>query len=145
MENWVAADLASYDGFSALLYSFVTLATLPDPYHPPEVGWDGNHVTETMTLADVLAVMADGGWSNPHDWQRQKIVAMMDYCAERHKKFLWAFGGWSDLTKTVSDDQVERLVDQLVALLSVGGDGIDFVRPRRVFHGVPNFPPPHRS
>ena len=51
----------------------------------------------------------------------------MDYAAQNGKKFIWAFGGWSDLTKTISDDQVGPLVDMLVTLLERhGGDGIDF-------------------
>ena len=51
----------------------------------------------------------------------------MNYAAQNGKKFIWAFGGWSDLTKTISDDQVGPLVDMLVTLLERhGGDGIDF-------------------
>merc|ERR1711933_647407 len=53
--------------------------------------------------------------------------ALMDYCTANNKKFLWAFGGWSDLKRTIADDQVDSLVDMLVELLEkVGGDGIDF-------------------
>ncbi|KAH8059222.1 hypothetical protein JL721_9316 [Aureococcus anophagefferens] len=82
-----------------------------------------------MTLADVLEVMTetDPTWDNEHDWQRVKIVALQDYAAANSKRFLWAFGGWSDLTKTIEDDQVDAVVEDLVALLALGGaDGVDF-------------------
>ena len=69
----------------------------------------------------------DPTWDNEHDWQRVKIVALQDYAAANSKRFLWAFGGWSDLTKTIEDDQVDAVVEDLVALLALGGaDGVDF-------------------
>merc|ERR1719295_816631 len=84
-----------------------------------------------MTLADVLDVMTlcDGcaAYENPHNWMRAKIVALMDYCTANGKTFLWAFGGGSDLKRTIADNQVDTLVAMLVELLeTVGGDGIDF-------------------
>jgi len=74
-------------------------------------------------------VLCDGcaAYENPHNWMRAKIVALMDYCTANGKTFLWAFGGWSDLKRTIADDQVDTLVAMLVELLeTVGGDGIDF-------------------
>jgi chitinase len=128
VENWKPLDTSELDGFTTLLYSFLTLDATPNVDHPREVRWGGEVVYDTMTLADVLAVMeeTDPAWENPHNWQKQKIDALIDYCRDTGKKFLWAFGGWSDLTKTVDDDQVEDLVDQLVQLLALGADGLDF-------------------
>ena len=99
--------------------------------HLRHIQWDGQAIYETMTLADVLEVMqlCEGcqPYDNPHNWQRQKIVALMDYCAANGKKFVWAFGGWSDLKRTISDGQIDDVVAMLVELLeTVGGDGIDF-------------------
>ena len=81
-------------------------------------GWPN----QVMQLCDGCAP-----WENEHNWMRQKIVALMDYCAANGKKFVWAFGGWSDLKRTISDGQVDDVVAMLVELLeTVGGDGIDF-------------------
>ena len=128
VENWKTMDTSELDGFTTLLYSFLTLDATPNVDHPREVEWAGAAVYDTMTLADVLAVMTetDPAWKNPHNWQKQKVDALIDYCRDTGKKFLWAFGGWSDLTKTTSDDQIEDLVDQLVSLLALGADGLDF-------------------
>ncbi|KAH8057154.1 hypothetical protein JL722_6795 [Aureococcus anophagefferens] len=109
--------------------SFITLDSAPNSDAPREVVWDGDALYDTMTLADVLEVMTetDPTWDNEHDWQRVKIVALQDYAAANSKRFLWAFGGWSDLTKTIEDDQVDAVVEDLVALLALGGaDGVDF-------------------
>jgi len=133
IENWEeytdAASRALLDPYSTLLYSFLTLDDEPNPDSPNQIQWEGNAVHETMTLADILEVMElkNPPWDNPHNWLRERIVGLMDYCAANNKKFVWAFGGWSDLTKTISDDQVDLLVRMLVTLLQRhGGDGIDF-------------------
>jgi len=132
VENWKSfSDMSKFDSYTHLLYSFLTLDSAPFPDDPRDIQWDGQAIYETMTLADVLDVMqlCDGcaAYENPHNWQRQKIVDLMDYCAENGKTFLWAFGGWSDLKRTIADDQVDTLVAMLVELLeTVGGDGIDF-------------------
>jgi len=132
VENWKSfSDMSKFDSYTHLLYSFLTLDSAPFPDAPHDTQWDGQAIYETMTLADVLDVMVlcDGcaAYENPHNWQRQKIVALMDYCTENGKTFLWAFGGWSDLKRTIADDQVDTLVAMLVELLeTVGGDGIDF-------------------
>ena len=107
----------------------ITLDSAPNSDAPREVVWDGDALYDTMTLADVLEVMTetDPTWDNEHDWQRVKIVALQDYAAANSKRFLWALGGHSDLTKTIQDDQVDALVVQLVQLLALGGaDGVDF-------------------
>jgi len=132
VENWKSfADMSKYDDYTHLLYSFLTLDSAPYPDAPRYIQWDGQAIYETMTLADVLDVMqlCDGcaAYENPNNWMRQRIVALMDYCTANGKTFLWAFGGWSDLKRTIGDDQVDTLVAMLVELLeTVGGDGIDF-------------------
>lgn len=140
-ENWEAAmnpgssdssnpvyyenDLANFD---RIFYSFLTLAQKPDPSSPPNERWGGLAIYESMTQANVIDVMTktDPTWDNPNDWQRIKIQAMIDECQANGKKFIWAIGGWSDLTQTISDDQVSALVAQCVLLLKLGSDGIDF-------------------
>mmetsp|Transcript_30089 Transcript_30089/g.93076 ORF Transcript_30089/g.93076 Transcript_30089/m.93076 type:complete len:1269 (-) Transcript_30089:147-3953(-) len=128
VENWEDfSDFSQYGAYTTLLYSFLTLDAAPDHLSPREISWTGSAIYETMTRVDVLEVMADTGFSNPYNWMRQRIVGLMNYAAQNGKKFIWAFGGWSDLTKTISDDQVGPLVDMLVTLLERhGGDGIDF-------------------
>jgi len=81
-----------------------------------------------MTAADVITVMTetDPTWDNPYDWQRVKIQAMIDECHASGRSFIWAIGGWSDLTRTISDDQIPTFVAYCVNLLQVAGDGIDF-------------------
>ena len=45
-------------------------------------------------------------------------------------------------TKTIGNNQVNALTNMIVELLEKhGGDGIDFVRPRRVFDGFPEIHP----
>ena len=51
---------------------------------------------------------------------------MMEACRQNGTKFIWSTGGWSDLTQTLRDDQIDTFVGKAVALLKVGGDGIDF-------------------
>ena len=41
-------------------------------------------------------------------------------------KFVWAIGGWSDLTKTLQENQISAFVEICVSLLKIAGDGIDF-------------------
>jgi GH18 family chitinase len=87
------------------------------------VEWEGA-LYESMTQADVMSVLDE---KNPdHNWQGDKIRAMMLECRDTNKKFIWAIGGWSDLTRTLSDDQIPVFVEKCVELLSKAGDGIDF-------------------
>jgi len=140
-ENWnpplhpgsgSSSDPACYENdmapFNHIYYSFLTLVQVPDPYAPPDQPWDGQALYESMTQADVITVMTrtDPPWDNPYEWQRVKIQAMIDQCTARGKRFIWAIGGWSDLTRTLSDEQIPAFVDRCVALLELAGDGIDF-------------------
>jgi len=129
VENWKSWDTASLADLTAVFYSFITLDAAPNADSPRDLGWAGGAVYETMTLADVRAVMAHTvpAWKNEYNWQRSKIVALQDYCRETGKKFIWAVGGWSDLKRTISDGQVDAFVREMVTLLQLGGaDGIDF-------------------
>ncbi len=140
-ENWTSAinpgsestsDTTYYENdlspFSHVYYSFLTLAKTPNSDIPPNKQWDGISIYESMTQADVIDVMTetDPTWDNPNNWQRVKIQAMIDECHAKGKKFIWAIGGWSDLTQTISDEQVSTFVDYCVRLLELSGDGIDF-------------------
>ncbi|MDQ7831792.1 MAG: glycosyl hydrolase family 18 protein [Desulfovibrionaceae bacterium] len=140
-ENWnppldpgsgTAADPSYYandlEHFNSVYYSFLTLAQTPNPDNPPVAHWDGQAIYESMTAADVITVMTvtDPAWANPYEWQRVKIQALIDACHAQGKKFIWAVGGWSDLTLTVTDEQIPALVDYLVRLLQLSGDGVDF-------------------
>ena len=130
-ENWVTPS-GTYDSafapYGRVMYSFLTLSAHPSADNPPNERWDGNAVYETMTLANILTVMTktDPTWNNPYDWQRVKIQSMIDACHASGKKFIWAVGGWSDLTQAIYADQTPALVNILQQLLKLGGDGIDF-------------------
>ena len=41
------------------------------------------------------------GYQNPYNWQRVKIEAMIERAHYNDAKFIWAIGGWSDLTFTL--------------------------------------------
>ena len=111
-----------------VFYAFLTLDKTPNPDSPRVATWDGQGIYESMTQADVLEVMkkTDPAWQNNYNWQRVKIVALMDACRQNGTKFIWSIGGWSDLTETLRDDQIDAFVGKVVALLKVGGDGVDF-------------------
>ena len=128
VENWKTMDTAHLGGFTTLLYSFLTLDPSPNADAPRQITWNGEAIYDSMSAADVLEVMknVEPAWMNPYNWMKVKIDALIDFCKTNNKRFLWAFGGWSDLTKTIDDDQVAALVEQLVQLLAMGADGIDF-------------------
>jgi len=81
-----------------------------------------------MTLAPVDDVMTktDPVYDNQYEWQREKVAKVMDDCAAAGQSFIWAIGGWSDLTQTITDAQIPVFVEKVVNLLKIGGDGIDF-------------------
>ena len=111
-----------------VLYSFITLDRRPNPDNPGTKYWDGKALYESMTAANVIDVMTetDPHWENPYEWQRSKIAALIDATRDNNAKFIWAIGGWSDLTKTLHEDQIPLFVDQCIELLKLTGDGIDF-------------------
>ena len=117
-----------FHNFNHVYYSFLTLAQTPNPSDPPNEQWTGQAIYESMSGADVLIVMTktDPEWDNPYNWQRKKIVAMIEQCHTNNKKFIWAIGGWSDLKRTISDSQIQLLVTNCINLLKITGDGIDF-------------------
>ena len=81
-----------------------------------------------MTRNDVLKVMTktNPAYKNPGEWQRTKIKALIKAVRANNAKFIWAIGGWSDLTKTLHAGQITNFVKKCVALLKMDGDGIDF-------------------
>lgn len=128
MENWLTPySSASMAPFNTVYYAFLTLAKVPNPDNPPEERWDGEAIYESMAQADVVTVMTktDPEYDNPYNWQREKIQAVIDDCKEQQKLFMWSIGGWSDLTKTISDEQIPKFAEQVVSLLKLGGDGVD--------------------
>ena len=116
------------NNFNHVYYSFLTLDKSPNAETPGKKQWDAKSIYESMTGADVISVMTktDPAWQNQNEWQRVKIQALIDECHAQNKKFIWAIGGWSDLTKTISDEQIPAFVNYCVNLLEVSGDGIDF-------------------
>lgn len=109
-------------------YSFLNLAKNPNPYSPPASYWNGEALYESISAENVLTVMTktDPLWSNPAEWQRVKIAALIEAVNQNNGKFIWAIGGWSDVTKTITPNQVDNFVNQCVELLKLSGDGIDF-------------------
>ena len=127
LENWEQAG-AVPGPFNVVYYAFLTLVQRPNPLSPPQAQWDGSAIYESMTTADVMEVMemTDPAWENPHNWQRVKIQDAIDKCKAGRALFMWAIGGWSDFTKTISDEQIPLFVEKVVQLLRLGGDGVDF-------------------
>jgi len=123
-------DGLNYDhlkDLTAIFYSFLTLAPRPDPWTPPPTGWVPDKLYETMTLADIVDVMSEPPPGDNYGWFRTKIQKLQKYCLDNGKKFIWAIGGWSDLTQTIADDQIPLLVSKIVKLLKLGGaHGVDF-------------------
>lgn len=126
LENW--KEYTGYENFNVVYYAFLTLDNGPNPDTPNEKQWDGSAIYETMTLAPIMDVISqtDPLWDNSFEWQRSKMQTVIDDVHGNGKKFVWAIGGWSDLTKTIADDQIQTFVDQVVTLLKYAGDGIDF-------------------
>lgn len=126
LENWKA--YSGYQPFSHVYYAFLTLDSRPNPDSPAVKTWDGQSLRETMTLAPVEDVMTktDPVWNNQYEWQRAKVAKVMEDCAAAGQKFIWAIGGWSDLTLTITDDQIPLFSEKVVNLLKLGGDGVDF-------------------
>ena len=114
------------NNFSHIYYSFLTLAAAPEPSNPPGKQWNGLHIYESMTRQDVLSVMKATTSSDTGNWQYKKINALIKSAHQKGRKFIWAIGGWSDLTQTISDEQIPAFVNQCVELLKLAGDGIDF-------------------
>jgi hypothetical protein len=125
LENW--HGYSGYEPFNTVYYAFLTLDSAPNAKSPNVKQWDGKALYETMTLAPVEEVMTktDPLWENPFEWQRSKVAKVMGDCAVAGKKFIWAIGGWSDLTLTIGDDQIPLFTEKVVSLLKLGGDGVD--------------------
>ena len=127
LENWQA--YGSVPGpFNVVYYSFLTLNQRPNPDAPAPIFWNGEAIYESSCAADVLEVMTktEPAWENPNEWARAKIQPAIDSCRESGVPFMWGIGGWSDLTKTITDAQIPKFVEMCVKLLRLGGDGIDF-------------------
>ncbi|MBK2255742.1 hypothetical protein IBE48_09810, partial [Francisella philomiragia] len=120
-----AEDVAPY---THILYSFLTLDSSPNPENPANKAWSSGHINESMAGADVLSVMGnyENAWDNNSNWQRVRIDSLIDLTHANGGKFIWAIGGWSDLQQTISADQVDAFVDEVIELLKLGGDGVDF-------------------
>jgi len=115
-----------------VIYSFLTFDTYPNPDYPAEKYWNGKAIYESMTAADVIKVMTETHphWENEYEWQRAVIVALIEATHKNDAKFIWGVGGWSDVTKTLHEEQIPAFVDKCVELLKLDngtlGDGIDF-------------------
>lgn len=140
-ENWKAPlnpgngskDDASYycndiANMTHVFYSFLTLDKTPNPDRPATKHWDGQAIYESMTADNVITVMTktDPAWENPDEWQRTKIAALIDATHNNQAKFIWSVGGWSDLTQTLQETQINTFVHKCTALLKLAGDGINF-------------------
>jgi hypothetical protein len=126
LENWKGYE--GYDNFNTVYYAFLTLDNAPNADNPQEKGWDGSAIYETMTLAPIMDVITktDPLWDNQYEWQRSKMDQVITNTQAAGHKFIWAIGGWSDLTLTISDAQIDSFVSQVVTLLKYAGDGVDF-------------------
>jgi chitinase len=125
LENW--KGYSGYENFNTVYYAFLTLDNSPNADNPNQKQWDGKAIYETMTLAPVMDVIVktDPLWDNQYEWQRSKMQAVIDDVHSKGHSFIWAIGGWSDLTRTLADEQIPAFVEQVVTLLKYGGDGID--------------------
>ncbi len=144
-ENWKGAlrpqgstnvnDPAYYSNdikpYTHVLYSFLTLAKSPNPDNPQAAYWNGQAIYESMTQGDVNILMQKYPDDTPDyervdNWQRSKIDALIKTVHNNNGKFIWAIGGWSDLTKTIKPEQIDTFVNKVVELLKLSGDGVDF-------------------
>ena len=122
-------DIAS---LTHVFYSFLCLNQRPNPDLPAKKHWNGKALYESMTAADVIDVMTEKTprWENQYEWQRSKIAALIEAVHDNNAKFIWAIGGWSDLTKTLRKEQIPVFVEKVVELLKLKkrklADGIDF-------------------
>ena len=114
------------NNFNHIYYSFLTLAKVPNPDTPAKAQWDGKAIYESMTQDDVLTVMKSTSTSDTDNWQYAKINALIEAVHAKNQKFIWAIGGWSDLTETISEAQIKTLASKCVSLLKIAGDGVDF-------------------
>ena len=117
--------------YTHVFYAFLTLAKTPNPDNPPNTYWDSMAIYESMTADNVLTLMQkypDGtpDWERIDNWQRAKIDALIQAVHQNNAKFIWAIGGWSDLQKTLRHDQIDAFITQVVDLLKLSGDGVDF-------------------
>jgi hypothetical protein len=83
-----------------------------------------------MTATDVLNFSRkypDGtsDWQRDNNWMRVKVDKLIDATHANNGKFIWSIGGWYDLQQTISKDQVDAFVHNVVQLLKKSGDGVD--------------------
>jgi len=65
------------------------------------------------------------GFTKDH-WFSPRLNALLKAVKSTpEKKFIWAIGGASDLTESVSESQIDSFVERCVTLLNFAGDGID--------------------
>jgi len=123
VENWKPCAPRYLEDVDVVYYAYLTLDTHPDWYSPKDKFWDGQALTESKTLAPIQDVLKNVG--GDHEWQRLIITSILDWCRSNGKKFVWTIGGWSDLVRTLRDDQINTFATQVVNLLKVAGDGVD--------------------
>ena len=54
-----------------------------------------------MTAADIMTVLPTPKVNEAHNWYKIRLDAIMKNVKDSGKKWIWAIGGWSDLTKTI--------------------------------------------
>lgn len=65
----------SFEPYTHIVYSFLTLSDRPDPEWPPLKEWNGKAITETMTLKPLQTVM--NAWDYDLNWMKFRINALM--------------------------------------------------------------------
>ena len=91
-----------------VIYAFLTLAKNPSVKSPPEAAWDGICIYESMCRDDVMNVLK--GFTSDH-WFSPRLNALIKAVKSTpEKKFIWAIGGASDLTESVTESQVDSFV-----------------------------------
>ena len=87
------------DDLTHLFYAFLTLDPTPDATKPHTSTWDGKAIYDSSTGTDIMDVLANTAGNQ----EGLKIKALIEACAHKNTKFIWAIGGWSDLTKTIDE------------------------------------------
>ena len=106
-------------------YSFLTLDQHPNV---TKKYWDAQNIYDSGVGAPLMDVMkvVEPRYKNPYEFQRRKIVGLIDAVHANGGKFIWGLGGWSDLTQTLKSTDVDVFVSKVVEILKKYGDGIDF-------------------
>ena len=111
VENWKdMSDLTQFQHCNVLYYAFMTLAPNPHWENIPTALWNGDHIYETYARVPMNDVPGSSG----NDYVYKRIEPLILDCQATNRYFILALGGWSDSMNTITDDQIPRLVEEMI-------------------------------